>query len=80
MVFCLLAGCSDMHGKNISFARTSGGFMPAPVYDLANARIIDGIDSSLAMSVGGCRRFEDIDAFFRRRTAWGLRWMKPVPL
>lgn len=62
MVFCLLAGCSDMHGKNISFARTSGGFMPAPVYDLANARILDGIDSSLAMSVGGCRRFEDIDA------------------
>lgn len=62
MVFCLLAGCSDMHGKNISFARTSGGFMPAPVYDLANARIIDGIDSTLAMSVGGCRRFEDIDA------------------
>lgn len=62
MVFCRLAGCSDMHGKNISFARTSGGFMPAPVYDLANARIIDGIDSSLAMSVGGCRRFEDIDA------------------
>ena len=62
MVFCLLAGCSDMHGKNISLARTSGGFMPAPVYDLAIARILDGIDSSLAMSVGGCRCFEDIDA------------------
>ena len=72
MVFCLLAGCSDMHGKNISFARTSGGFMPAPVYDLANARILDGIDSSLAMSVGGCRRFEDIDASGVLRAANGM--------
>lgn len=62
MILNLLIGNSDGHGKNISFTRSPNGFVVAPWYDLVNIRLCDGIDQSLAMSIGEQFTFEDVHA------------------
>ena len=62
MILNLLIGNSDGHGKNISFMRSPNGFVVAPWYDLVNIRLCDGIDQSLAMSIGEQFTFEDVHA------------------
>ena len=62
MIFNLLVGNSDAHGKNISFSRDSDGFNLCPWYDLINIRLCQGIDNSLAMSIGEECEFDNIHA------------------
>jgi serine/threonine-protein kinase HipA len=57
IVFDLLAGNADGHGKNLSFLRSADGrtVRLAPFYDLVCTRVYPRLDRSLAMGVGGER-------------------------
>jgi len=56
LVFVLLVGNADGHGKNLSFVRGErGGVRLAPFYDLVSTRVYPGIDRGLAMGIGGER-------------------------
>ena len=52
VIFNLLIGNSDAHGKNFSFFGSHRGFRPAPWYDLVSVRLIPDVSHTLAMSVG----------------------------
>lgn len=52
VLFNLIIGNSDAHGKNYSFFGSNQGFRPTPWYDLVSVRMIPGVAHSLAMSVG----------------------------
>ena len=53
VLFQLLIGNSDAHGKNISFHIGAGGISPAPAYDLVCLDIYgERYDRDLAMAVG----------------------------
>ncbi len=57
IVFILLAGNADGHGKNLSFLRGLDGLSPclAPFYDFVCTRVYQHLDRSLAMGIGGER-------------------------
>lgn len=56
ILFLLLAGDADGHGKNLSLLREApGGWRLAPFYDLVCTRAYPGIDRSIAMAIGGQR-------------------------
>lgn len=64
ILFQLLIGNSDAHGKNISFFVDRTGIDVAPAYDLVNVEIYgDQYDRDLAMAVGDTFEFGDIRAF-----------------
>ena len=52
LIFNLIVGNSDAHGKNFSFFAGSKGLQPTPWYDLISVLLVEGIEHSLAMSVG----------------------------
>ncbi len=52
MIFNLLIGNSDAHGKNISFFVDKKGMRLTPFYDLVNVSIYEELDHELAMSIG----------------------------
>ena len=52
VLYNLIIGNCDAHGKNYSFFGSTSGFRPAPWYDLVSVRMIPGVSHSLAMSVG----------------------------
>lgn len=63
VLFQLLIGNSDAHGKNISFFVDRSGIDVAPAYDLVNVEIYgDQYDRDLAMAVGDTFEFGDIRA------------------
>jgi serine/threonine-protein kinase HipA len=56
LLFLLLGGNADGHGKNISLVHDAPGRPRlAPFYDLVCTRAYPGIDRSLAMAIGGER-------------------------
>ena len=52
LIFNLIVGNSDAHGKNFSFFVNANGLAPTPWYDLISVLLVEGIEHSLAMSVG----------------------------
>jgi serine/threonine-protein kinase HipA len=56
VLFNLIIGNSDAHGKNISFLVSNKGIILSPFYDLVSisyeAKLADKIDSGLAMAIG----------------------------
>ncbi len=55
LIFNLFCGNADAHAKNISLLyRNQGVASLAPLYDLVCTAVYPGIDTRLAMSVGGC--------------------------
>lgn len=63
MIFNLLIGNSDAHGKNISFFVDKNGMRLTPFYDLVNVCIYRDLDHELAMSIGDEFSESDIKAF-----------------
>jgi serine/threonine-protein kinase HipA len=56
LLFGLLVGNADGHGKNLSLLHTEGGGLRlAPFYDLVCTRVYPRLDRRLAMSIGGMR-------------------------
>ncbi|MDO4937114.1 MAG: HipA domain-containing protein [Sutterellaceae bacterium] len=53
MLFNVVMGGSDAHGKNLSFFVGKKGLVMAPWYDLVSVELIDGVDHTMAMSVRG---------------------------
>jgi len=69
VLFQLLIGNSDAHGKNISFFVGSGGIDMAPAYDLLNLDMYaDGYDRDFSMAIGDAFDPEEI-------TPWELAEM-----
>jgi serine/threonine-protein kinase HipA len=61
ILFQLLIGNNDAHGKNISFFVSRNGIEVAPAYDLLNTDIYGNqYDQDLAMSVGDAFKIDDI--------------------
>ena len=56
VLFNLVIGNSDAHGKNISFLVSNQGIVLSPFYDLVSisyeAKLVDNIDTGLAMAIG----------------------------
>lgn len=64
VLFQLLIGNSDAHGKNISFYVGRNGIDIAPAYDLVNVEIYGNqYDRNLAMAVGDTFEFNAIHAY-----------------
>jgi serine/threonine-protein kinase HipA len=64
VLFQLLIGNSDAHGKNISFYVSRNGIDVAPAYDLVNVEIYGNrYDRDLAMAVGDTFEFNAIHAY-----------------
>lgn len=53
MLFNLVMGNCDAHGKNLSFFAGRNGLTVAPWYDLAMVELMDGLDHTMAMGIGG---------------------------
>lgn len=62
MLFNLIVGNSDAHGKNISFAVTQKGLEVAPWYDLVSVGMVENVSHSFAMSVGDEFAADDVHA------------------
>lgn len=59
-----LIGNADAHAKNLSFHVLPGGKLRlALTYDLVSTVIYNGLDESLAMSIGDAFKFKDIGAY-----------------
>lgn len=80
MILNLLVGNADAHGKNISFVRHAKGFALAPWYDIINIRVCDGIDQTLAMSIGEAFEFDKVHALQVLREADNIGLGKDVVL
>jgi len=61
LIFNFLIGNADAHGKNSSVLYRGRDRMSlAPIYDVMCTRVYQNLSSSLAMSIGGAKRFEDV--------------------
>ncbi len=64
VVFNLLIGNTDSHGKNYSYFVSRKGLVPTPWYDLLNVKLYqDDVNTHLAMAVGDVFEWDDIRAF-----------------
>jgi serine/threonine-protein kinase HipA len=63
MVFNVLTGNVDAHAKNYSLLLEAGGAVTmAPLYDVMNGEIYDGVTTNLAMKIAGKNRAHYIGA------------------
>lgn len=65
LVFNVLIGNCDAHGKNYSLLYDSRAPSLAPLYDLVSTAAYEELTSRLAMSIDGARSLEEVD-----RSAW----------
>jgi len=65
MVFNVLVGNCDSHGKNIAFLYKNGKTRLAPFYDLVATINYPRVSKNMAMSIGGERNVHDI-----RKSCW----------
>lgn len=61
-IFCLVIGNRDNHAKNLARIFDQGHWKLAPFYDLVCTRAYDGIDKSLAMTIGAQRDLSRVNA------------------
>lgn len=60
ILFNLLIGNTDNHGKNISYFVTNKGYELAPAYDLLNVKVYEDFNHELAFKVGDTFSLDDI--------------------
>jgi serine/threonine-protein kinase HipA len=60
VVFNLLIGNNDAHGKNFSLLYSAGGPELAPLYDLSCTAVYPELSEQLAMKVGDADRFKEV--------------------
>lgn len=60
LIFNVLIGNADAHGKNYSFLYSGGQRRLSPYYDLVSTLAWPGLSRNLAMKIGGC---ESVNAF-----------------
>ena len=65
LVFNVLIGNCDAHGKNYSLLYDSRAPSLAPLYDLVSTAAYEELTSRLAMSIDGARNLEEVD-----QSAW----------
>jgi serine/threonine-protein kinase HipA len=63
-LFQYLIGNADAHAKNLSFhVRPKGKIALSPTYDVVSTVIYNGLDDTMALSIGDEFKFEDVRAF-----------------
>jgi serine/threonine-protein kinase HipA len=60
VIFNVLIGNADAHGKNYSLLYTDTGLVLAPLYDLVCTVAYEGISQQFAMKVGKCANLEEM--------------------
>ena len=55
LIFNVLIGNADAHGKNFSLLYAGGKRRLSPYYDLVSTVVFPGISKHLAMKIGGCK-------------------------
>lgn len=73
LVFNVLIGNCDAHGKNYSLLYDSPAPRLAPLYDLISTTAYPEVSSRLAMSIDGARNIEEVDAAAWARLAQDAR-------
>jgi serine/threonine-protein kinase HipA len=61
LVFNVMIGNCDAHGKNYSLLYDSRAPRLAPLYDLVSTSIYDDVSNRLAMSINGARMLDEVD-------------------
>lgn len=61
MIFNLLLGNADAHGKNFSVLYDEGGPRLAPLYDLLATVAYPELSPNLAIKIGGAATLDDMD-------------------
>lgn len=74
LVFNVLIGNCDAHGKNYSLLYDSRAPSLAPLYDLVSTAAYDKLTPRLAMSIDGARELEEVDHAAWRRLAEEIRF------
>lgn len=62
MLFSVIVGNVDAHGKNFSFYYSAKGLEPAPWYDLISVVMVPGISHNLAMALGDVFEWDELHA------------------
>lgn len=77
MLFNLLIGNQDAHGKNFSFVHTRAGITLAPAYDLVCTLVYPELSDRFAMPIGTASRIEELDTdaldLFQQHTGINLK-------
>lgn len=63
ILFNLIIGNTDNHGKNISYIVTRKGYEIAPAYDLVNVSMYEDFHQELAFKIGDTFVLDDVKAF-----------------
>lgn len=63
ILFNLLIGNTDNHGKNISYLVSKKGYETAPAYDLLNINVYEDFNQELAFKIGDTFILEEVKAF-----------------
>ena len=61
LLFNLIIGNQDAHGKNFSFLHTSAGIQLAPAYDLVCTLVYPELSERFAMPIASASRIEELD-------------------
>lgn len=69
MLFSIIVGNVDAHGKNFSFFYGTKGLEPAPWYDLVSVALVPGISHNLAMALGDVFEWDELHALQILETA-----------
>jgi len=62
VIFNLIVGNADAHGKNYSLVYDAAGPRLAPLYDLVMTAEYPELSRALAMPIGGCARLSEMDS------------------
>lgn len=63
ILFNLLIGNTDNHGKNISYFVSKKGYEPAPAYDLLNVTLYENFNHDLAFMIGDTFVLDEVKAY-----------------
>lgn len=63
IIFNLLIGNTDSHGKNISYFVDKNGYEITPAYDLVNVKVYEEFNHELAFKIGDTFILEEVKAF-----------------
>lgn len=74
LVFNVLIGNCDAHGKNYSLLYDSRAPRLAPLYDLVSTAVYDELTQRLAMSIDGARELEEVGHATWRQLAAEIRF------
>ena len=62
LVFNFIVGNADAHAKNFSLLYRDGNASLAPIYDILSTAVYPNLTPRMAMSIGGARDFDDVNA------------------